>query len=524
MADFKSKSGCQETPTSAESTLSDRLARAYDSCPVGICYFDKDLRYVHVNKWLAALNGVPVAEHLGRTIEEIVPGVAIGVVDSLRSVLETGIPVVQGAVVADTPGQPGVARVFSHNYYPDRADDGTIVGVSCFVEEVTHRRQIEVALERTAERYRSVLETVPHGIEYIDVDGKIIYANAALHRLYRCEPGELIGKSVFDFVVETERNSLRAYLAYLVEERPSPHPHEGRKLAKDGTIIGIRTDWAFRFDSNGQVEGFISVITDRTSEERLAELEFLYRHAPVGLCFMDPDLRFKRINDRLAEINGKPAAEHIGATVEEVIPHIADQITPVYERILRTGQPVVDLVVYGTSPSDPNVKRVWIVNHHPVKAEDGRILGITTVVKDITRQKTIENELREMTELLAETQRITETGGWSWDLIGDRFWWSAELYRIFGYDHHPEPSFDAFVTHVHPDDRNVLRRQLDAIFESGEPQVVEFRIIRNDGTERFIHSHAKLVRTEDGAPTRLVGTVQVVPPPEAAALSESGDD
>ncbi|MCH7779247.1 MAG: DUF1080 domain-containing protein, partial [Acidobacteria bacterium] len=83
------------------------------------------------------------------------------------------------------------------------------------------------------------------------------------------------------------------------------------------------------------------------------------------------------------EINGKPAAEHIGATVEEeVIPHIADQITPVYERILRTGQPVVDLVVYGSSPSDPNVKRVWIVNHHPVKAEDGRILGITTVVKD----------------------------------------------------------------------------------------------------------------------------------------------
>lgn len=524
MADSKPRSGSQEAPTAAESTPSDRLARAYDSCPVGICYFDKDLRFVHVNKWLAELNGVSVAEHLGRTIEEIVPGVAMGIVDALRSVLETGVPVVQRAVVGETPGQPGVGRVFTHNYYPDRADDGTIVGVSCFVEEVTHRRQIEVALERTAERYRSVLETVPHGIEYIDVDGKIIFANAALHRLYRCDPGELIGRSVFDFVEATERDSLRAYLAYLVEEQPSPHPHEGRKVAKDGTLIDIRTDWAFRFDSNRQVEGFISVITDRTSEGRLAELEFLYRHAPVGLAFMDLDLRFKRINDRLAEINGKPVAEHIGATVEEVIPGIADQITPVYERILRTGQPVVDHEVSGSLPSDLGVEHVWLVNYHPVRAADGRILGIATVVEDITRQKRIEHELREATELLAEAQRITETGAWAWDLIRGGIWWSAELYRIFGYDYHPEASFEAFFAHVHPDDRNVLRRQLDAVFESGEPQVAAFRIIRNDGSERLIHSHAKLERTEDGAPARLVGTARVVPPPDAAVLPGPGDN
>ena len=496
---------------SAESTLSDRLARAYDSCPVGICYFDKDLRYVHINHWLAELNGVSVAEHLGRTLEDIVPGVAIGIVDSLRSVLETGVPVVQGAVIGETPGQPGVGRVFTHKFYPDRADDGTIVGISCFVEEVTHRRQIEASLEQIAERFRSLMETIPHGIEFIDVDGKIIFANAALHRLYRCGAGELIGSSVFDFVEETERDSLRAYLAYLVEEQPTPHSHEGQKVAKDGTIIDIRTDWAFQFDSNHQLEGFISVITDRTTEGRLAELEFLYRHAQVGLCFIDRDLRFTRVNDRLAEINGKPAAEHIGATVREVIPDIADQVVPIYERILRTGQPVVNLEVHESSPSDPNLEHVWLVNHHPVKAEDGSILGIATVVEDITRQKRVEQELREAMELLAEAQRITEMGSWAWDLIEGGVWWSAELYQILGYDHAPKPSFEAFFAHVHPDDRSLFRRQLDAIFERGEPQVAEFRIVRNDGEQRFILSHAKLERTEDGVPARLVGTARVVP-------------
>ena len=265
------------------------------------------------------------------------------------------------------------------------------------------------------------------------------------------------------------------------------------------------------------MEGFISVITDRTSEGRLAELEFLYRHAPIGLCFMDPDLRFKRINDRLAEINGKPVAEHIGATIEEMIPDIADQVTPACERVLRSAQPVVDLEVHGSLPSDPHVEHAWIVNHHPVKAEDGRILGITTVVQDITRQKRVERELREATDLLAEAQRITEMGSWAWDLIGGHVWWSAELYRIFGYDDHPEPTFEAFFAHVHPDDRSALRGQLDAIFERDEPPIAEFRIIRTDGAERWIHSHAKLERTESGAPARLFGTARVIPPPDAAA-------
>jgi len=194
-----------------------------------------------------------------------------------------------------------------------------------------------------------------------------------------------------------------------------------------------------------------------------------------------------------------------------VIPDIADQVVPIYERILRTGQPVVDLEVHGSLPSDPNLEHVWLVNHHPVKAEDGSILGIATVVEDITRQKRVEHELREAMELLAEAQRITEMGSWAWDLIEGGIWWSAELYQIFGYDDAPKPSFEAFFAHVHPDDRSLFRRQLDAIFERGEPQVAEFRIVRNDGEQRFILSHAKLERTEDGVAARLVGTARVVP-------------
>lgn len=65
----------------------------YREAPIGLCYLDTDLRYVYINEWLAAINGIPVEGHLGRTIAELLPGVAAGVESQLRHVIETGQPI-----------------------------------------------------------------------------------------------------------------------------------------------------------------------------------------------------------------------------------------------------------------------------------------------------------------------------------------------------------------------------------------------------------------------------------------------
>lgn len=62
--------------------------------------------------------------------------------------------------------------------------------------------------------------------------------------------------------------------------------------------------------------------------DTLDELGHLYRTAPVGLALLDRDLRFVRINEWLATINGKPVEAHVGRTLEEIIPEIAPQIIP----------------------------------------------------------------------------------------------------------------------------------------------------------------------------------------------------
>jgi PAS domain S-box-containing protein len=117
------------------------VERLYAIAPVGLCYFDTNLRFLYINEWLARINGLPVAAHLGKPIDEVIEDVAVSVVPQLRQVLETGEPIVGGKVEAETPAHPGESRQYMHNYYPDRSEDGTVVGVSCVVHDITERTQ-----------------------------------------------------------------------------------------------------------------------------------------------------------------------------------------------------------------------------------------------------------------------------------------------------------------------------------------------------------------------------------------------
>ncbi len=115
------------------------LDRLYTTAPVGLCYFDTDLRFRYINEWLARINGLPVEAHLGKTIDEVLEEVASSVVPELRHVLQTGEPIIEGTVETETPAHPGISRRYMHNYYPDKSKDGTVVGVNCVVQDVTER-------------------------------------------------------------------------------------------------------------------------------------------------------------------------------------------------------------------------------------------------------------------------------------------------------------------------------------------------------------------------------------------------
>jgi PAS domain S-box-containing protein len=155
---------------------------------------------------------------------------------------------------------------------------------------------------------------------------------------------------------------------------------------RDGGAVVVLTDLTEYKKTQVALQG-----TERLAREGLAELEHLYQTAPVGLCLMDCELRFVRVNERLAAINGKPVDEHIGRRLGDVIPDVARTIEPIYRQVIESGEPATDLEVRGTTP---RWNGTAIVSYYPLKGSDGTVRGVSTVVQDITARKRTEEALK----------------------------------------------------------------------------------------------------------------------------------
>jgi two-component system cell cycle sensor histidine kinase/response regulator CckA len=127
--------------------------------------------------------------------------------------------------------------------------------------------------------------------------------------------------------------------------------------------------------------------------------------------------------------------------------------------------------------------------------------------RQLIEQQRMETALRVIDADLLRAQAIAHVGSWIHDLAEGRLSWSDETYRIFGF----EPgaiaaSYADFVGLVHPEDRPVLALARAKMFETGEPLEAEHRILRPDGSVRWVEQRGEAVRDVAGRPVRIVGT------------------
>jgi signal transduction histidine kinase len=134
-------------------------------------------------------------------------------------------------------------------------------------------------------------------------------------------------------------------------------------------------------------------------ERSLALLDTVFRGAPVGLAFLDRELRFVRVNEALAAINGVPIEAHLGRTLHEVLGDIGVRVAPIAERVLQSGQPVLDLEIVGTLPNPNAAERIYQVSYYPVAGPGGAPEWAGCIVSDVT-------ERRRAAELLVQGERM----------------------------------------------------------------------------------------------------------------------
>jgi PAS domain S-box-containing protein len=240
----------------------------------------------------------------------------------------------------------------------------------------------------------------------------------------------------------------------------------------------------------------------------LEELEQLYRTAPVGLASFDRDLRYTRINERLAEINGRPVADHLGRTVADMIPELAGEVVRLVRGVLETGKPVLGLEMHGETPAAPGRERYWIVSYYPLLAQDHRggrsVEGVSVVVQEITDRKLAEEELRESEErfrTLADTAPVLI---WKAGHDGLRYFFNKTWLGFTGRTSEQE-SGEGWAEGVHPDDREHCLATCRSAVEQRQPFQIEYRMRRHDGEYRSMLDHG-LPRFSRGGLQGFIGS------------------
>jgi PAS domain S-box-containing protein len=388
-----------------------------------------------------------------------------------------------------------------------RGPEGDLRGFAKVTRDMTTRQR-----ERENEMMLAAMfDRASTGIAMADATGRILRANAVFQRMVGYGEEELALKSVGELTHPEDAEETWRIFGELVQGRRSHAEYEKRYLRKGGQVIWVRNNVTRLPDAQGRLRCIVAMVEDITERQRAhealreseARLQAFTNHSPAAMFLKDRDGRYRFVNDQFLRRFGLRREQVLGHTDHQLFGRQhALTLTAHDAAVLAGGTPVQ----FEESARSVQGERYNVVSMFPVADAAGAVVGVGGVATDITERKAAEQALREQRTLLAEAQKLAGLGCWEWDPASGRVTWSDELFRIYGLD--PalfEPSFEAYLERVHPEDRAQVVRLVTGSLADSRGFTFDERIVRPDGVVRQLRSHGEVMRDEGGRVTKVVG-------------------
>jgi PAS domain S-box-containing protein len=219
---------------------------------------------------------------------------------------------------------------------------------------------------------------------------------------------------------------------------------------------------------------------------RLAQLEAVYDGAPVGLCFLDRNLRYISLNRRLSEMNGVPAPEHLGRRVAEVLPKLFPRIEPFLRRALN-GESISGVEIQKPPATPDGEAKMLLASYQPARDEGGEVLGVSVAIMDITHRKRTEAALRESEDHYRHMMQLSPHVPWVLDNHGEVIEASSRWESITGQPIQ-EGMGNGWLKMLHPEDVEHTRVAIRDSLRTGQPIDIEYRVHRPSGEWTWMRS------------------------------------
>lgn len=422
---------------------------------------------------------------------------------------------------------------------------GNLIGISTIARDITKQKKAEISLKKSAKRFHAVAESAIDAIVTTDENGKIIFFNNSLNKIFGYTKEEITGKPL------TILMPTRYHKNYLIALQNFKESGKHRIIGKTITTIGLKKDKTeFPFEmslstwKSEQKTYFTSIIRDlserKKAEKELLESEGLLRglfdNMPSGMSVYQvqndgsngSDYIIKEFNLASQKIEGMKREDVIGKSLKDIRPEIDEYgLIPIFKKVRDTGKPI-----HYPAKIYVDEKYANYYENYVFKAPKGEIVAI---YEDVTKKENAKEALQKQTAekvhanilLKAEIKErekkdkiiqdnvrrlkialeSADMGAWDLNLEKDTSIRTLDHDKIFGHDTLlPEWGTKIYFEHILPEDREHVQQEFEKSYKTNK-LYFKCRITRPDKEIRWIEVYGNVYRNEKSVPIRILGVV-----------------
>jgi PAS domain S-box-containing protein len=385
--------------------------------------------------------------------------------------------------------------------------------------DITERKKLEDEIRHTTTILADAQSTTKLGTWEFDVRTQDILWSDETYRLYGLEPemGKISYDQFWELIHPDDVPLLQAALQKVQKEGKN-YMLEVRGLQPDGSYYFHEARGKAVFDEANVLTKIIGTVRN-INEDKRKEAELLYNQERLEDIINNITEVIVQMNfEGIIEFVSKSWETLTGTTFEDAVQRsFVDFIHPDDAIILY--QILTESLVKGIHTKSNVEYRAWhqargewmwqSANAVVIKNSNGVPQHILATVRDITAQKLVAEKLVRSEEILSEAQKMARLGNWYAYFAHQTIEWSEEMYRIFGLPLDANPlSREQFLDIVYTDDRQHVSAALMKAIRHQEMAAIEMRIIRGDGSLRWLDARVKPVMDRaSGRTIALFGTI-----------------
>jgi PAS domain S-box-containing protein len=401
---------------------------------------------------------------------------------------------------------------FENSVYPILDSRGEVERFAIFSRDITERKQAEEELKRSKEFITNVINTLDDPFFVKDQEHRWFMLNDAACKVMGRPREKLIGKSDYDLFPKEQADKFWERDSFVLKSGQTDLNEE--EITWHGKLHTISTKKSLFIDSmTGQkfVTGTIRDITERKqTEEMIRESEEKFRilaEQSPNMIFINKDGRIVYANKKCEEITGYMREEFYSAGFDFLTLIAPESLGLIKKNFMRHSKGL-DIPPYEYTIINKAGERIDAINSSKLIHYEGRtaILGVVT---DITEKKQAEEALRESEERLRLAVQAAQLSTLDWNLLTDEIRLGGYSAEVLGLA--PDVGsipVSSFMERINPGDYEQIRLAIEQAINKRTLYNKEYRIVRPDGTERWIAAQGQPVYDKTGKAIRMIGVNQ----------------